>query len=343
MEYEIKVYDWTWKFKQQIKSIYSSIEFQEELNGGQWNLNLEFDGSLDDYQCSDIIEIRASWIGNLYTWIIEEIKIKEFKDNSILSVTLYGVFTALNDIHYKSWWSKTFTKTDNLWNIIKNIIDSFNTDYGALFGDTQILQTNLLRYTGDSIDLWPSLSISFENQNCLEAIKKVLEDSWFDFFISREWIVYVKQKSSQPTRYLTFAREIQNIDRTLDKKDMVNKYYLSRVWNVEKTYSDVTAQNKFWLKEKQESKTDIQDETSQDTYGNQYIIDHKSEDNIVSIQTKKDLWALSLIPWNLISTNNSRNNLIEKQVTKIDIKKNYYVIYLWNFISFWKTILAKGR
>lgn len=339
MEIEAKLYDFAWNFKKQInpKKISSTIEFQEEINGWQWNLTLNIEWDIIDFDESDIIEIRNSNIWNMYTWIIESISIREFETTSYLSITFYWVFTALNDILYKSLWSRVFTKTDTIENIIKDIIDSFNSDYGSLT-DTQILTTSLIRYTWTSINATDSISISFDNQNCLEAIKKVLDKTDYSFFIWKDWIIYVSQKIYQEIKYLTFEKDIVFIDRKRDKKDLVNKLYLKRNWWTEKVYEDVTSQSDFNLKEKFENDSDLQNETTQDFFWANYIDEFKNPDNIVIMKIKD---RNDLIPWQLITTLNSKNNLIEKQITKIDITKTTKNIYLWEFISFGKKITQR--
>jgi len=343
MEIEVKLYNWTWEFKKQInpKKIYSKISFQEELDSWQGDFSMTLEWSLNDFKTSDIIEIRDSVNWNLYTWIIEEIWIEEFKDSSILNIKFLWIFTVLNDIKYKSWWLRTFTKTDTVWNIIKNIIDSFNLDYGSLFWDTQILNTNIIKYTWSSIDItWSNVNIAFANDDCLSAIQKTIKNTWFNFYIWKDWVVYLTNKVNQDKKYITFEKEIISINRKLSKKDMVNKYYLTRDWGTELPYEDVIYQGLFWLKEKSETNSDIKDLTTQNTKWNEYIEENKAEDNVVSIKIKAN--SIVLKPWDIITTLNSRNNLIEKQITKIDIKKEYFEIYLWNFISFWKTIV-KGN
>lgn len=340
MEFQYKLYDWTGQFKKQInsKAVYSDISFQEELDSGQGSLTLKTSGDLSDFQTSDIIEIRNSENWDLYTWIIEDIWVEEFETSSILSLKFLWVCTALNDMQYKSWASKTFTKTDTVWNIIKDIIDSFNIDYGSLYWDTQILQTNLIRYTGSSIDItWDTISIDFDDINCLASIQKVIKNTGFNFYIWKDWVVFVTQKANQSIKNITFEKEILSINRRISKKDMVNKYYLKRDWGTEKIYEDVPNQWVFWLKEKSESDSDLLDEATQDVKWDEYILENKSEDNIVSIKISPN--SVQLMPWEKITTLNSRNNLVEKQITKIEVRKEFSEIYLWNFVSFGKTIV----
>lgn len=343
--YEIKTYSWSGVFKKQINplNVTTDISFTEELQWGQWNLNLTIVWSLDDFVCSDIVEIREVWddkdILASYTGIIEEIDVKEFKDSEIISLSILWVFTVLNDALYKSWWNRTFTKTDTPWNIVKSIIDSFNTDYWVLSWDTQNLTTNVVRYTWSSIDItWTTISRSFENINCLAAIKKTLENTWFDFFIGSDWVVIVKQTINQPEVFLTHWREIVYAERRLSKKDMVNKFYLARNGWTTVIYQDWTSITDYKIKEEYKSDTDIQNLATQDVIWNQKIAEFKDERNIISLVLKVQKSDF-LYPWYLVTTQNSKREIISKQITKIEKSKNQWKLYFWEFVSFWKTIL----
>jgi hypothetical protein len=79
--------------------------------------------------------------------------VTEYRDREVIDLQILGVFTVLNDIFYKNGGSRVFTKTDTPGNIVKDIIDQFNAEYGALSGDSQNLGTNLLTYTVSSIDV----------------------------------------------------------------------------------------------------------------------------------------------------------------------------------------------
>lgn len=189
---------------------------------------------MDDFVCSDIVEIREvdtenRAISATYTGVIEEIGVKEYKTTEVLNLSILGIFSLLNDIEAKSAGNRTFTKNKTPGNIVKDIIDSFNTDYGALTGDTQNLTTNAIRYTGSSIDVTGTVTNrNFEKVSCLAAIKAALENTGFDFYIGADGICYVTQTANQTIKYLTFDREIISIDRKIHKRDMVNTYYLSR-------------------------------------------------------------------------------------------------------------------
>ena len=340
-EIEVKIYSKQWLFKQQInlRNITSDINFQEELNWWQGNLTLEITWNLDNFIEWDIIEIRHSDFGNYYTGIIEDIDIVEYETTQVLNITFYGIFTCLNDILYKSSWLRKFTTSWTPGQIVKNIIDSFNSDYWTLLWETQILNTNIVRYTADSIDItWTSININYDNQNCLDAIKKALENSWMDFYIWVDWICYITKKVNQSIKFLTFWKEILNIKRKRTKKDLINKYYLEINWGWENSYSYATSISTYWLKEQKESKTEINNTTTQDLQWNQKISDFKLPKNQIQILINQDS---SIIPWQLVTTMNTINIIEAQQILKID--KNFITntLYLWDFQSFWKTVLKR--
>ncbi len=343
--YEIKLYSQKWEFKTQInlKNNTNEISFSESLNGWQGSLNLQVVWTENDFICSDIVEIREvsqknKTINPTYTGIIENIEIQEYKNTSILNIELYWVFTALNDIIYKNWWDKTFIKTDTAGNIVKNIIDSFNSEYWSLEGETQNIWFTLMRYTIDSIDITgTTLSIEFENNNCLEAIKKVIENTNYYFFIDETGVCTLKLRENAEHKYLTFDKELISINRKIKKDEMVNKYYLSRVGDVEKMYSNSSSITTFNLKEKVEKKSEIQNETTQDEKWNTFIDDFSLERLEISINMKSQINNF-LRPWNLITTQNTKNQLFEKQITKINKNRDNWILFIWDYPSIWKTI-----
>jgi len=342
MELQLKLYDYKWVFKKQInpKDIFSDIAFQEQTNWWQWDISLVIKWILNDYKVSDIIEIKDSINGARYTWILESIKVVEFESWTTLDLKFLGVFTALNDLIFKNAWNKVFTLSWTPWNLIKQVIDSFNTDYWTLTA-TQILQTNLIRYTLNSIDVtWTSVNIDFKNDNCLNAINKIIKNTPFIYYIWVDWIINIINKANANIKLITFEKEILSINREISKKQLINKYYLTW-WTgvIEKTYQNITSQTTLWIKEKVITDSTILDIATQDTKWNEYITENYLEDNIVIIQIKPN--SINLSPLDKISTLNSRNNIINEPITKIRYQKEFTEIYLWDFISLWKIVQQK--
>lgn len=344
--YEIKLYTQKWVFKKQInlRNNINEITFSENIDWWQGDLTLQIIWNLNNFSTTDIIEIREVSKENktvipTYTWIIESIEEIEYKNWTLLNIELLWVFTILNDVIYKNSWNKTFTKTDTAWNIVKNIIDTFNLEYWDLVWETQNLWNNIITYTTESIDItWTTLSIEFENLNCLEAIKKVIENTNYNFYIDETWLCTLQLKENWVLKHLTFDKELISINKKIKKSEMVNKYYLSRTWDVEKIYSNSTSITTFNLKEKVETKSEIQDETTQDEKWNTYIDEYSNERTEISINMKAQINNF-LCPGMLITTQNTKNQLFSQQITKIQKNRDNWILYLWDVPSIGKQIL----
>ena len=369
--YEIKLYDFAWNFKKQVNTqrLSSDIIYSENINGVQGNLVLEISWESSDYSVSDIIEVREinldlkkTFFLNLdltninsfytmpnnsfftggvfptYTGIIERINSKEYQFTEKITLDVFWIWTALNDIIYKNGTTKKFTKNDTLWNIAIDIIDYFNWQYGAIT-ETQNLWTSLLWY--DDIDIsWDSVNIEFENENCYEALSKLTKDTDFYFFIDATGKVTFKQTGEN--KILTFEREIINIEKKAKKDDMVNKYYLARAWGSwsEEIYENTSSQNTYNLKEKYESRTDIQNNTTQDLIWDTRVADFWAPRIETFVKIKPQI-SNTIYPWMTITTQNTRNPITNTQITKIDKRRDEWTLYLWDFTSFGKVILQR--
>lgn len=366
--YEIKLYDFAWNFKKQIntKKLSSDIIYSENVNWVQGNLVLEISWESSDYSVSDIIEVREinldikAWLSiwndsdiwnddNIwiektvnvfptYTWIIERISSKEYQFTEKLTLDIFWVWTALNDIIYKNGTTKKFTKNDTLWNIAIDIIDYFNSQYGAIT-ETQNLWTSLLWY--DDIDIsWDSVNIEFENETCYEALSKLTKDTDFYFFIDATGKLTFKQTGEN--KILTFEREIINIEKKAKKDDMLNKYYLEIAGGSgsEKIYENISSQNTYNLKEKYETRTDIQNVSTQDLIWDTRVADFWTPRIETFVKIKPQV-SNTLYPWMTITTQNTRNPITNTKITKIDKRRDEWTLYLWDFTSFGKVILQR--
>jgi hypothetical protein len=308
------------------------------LNGGQWELTLNIVWEENDYILSDIIEIREVDDDNYtitptYSGIIEEIKVTEYEYTTLLEIKLLWAFTALNNILYKSG-GRVFTKNDTPWNIIKDIISNFNSQYGWIFSDTNNLQLSIIKE--GTIDIsGSSVQIQFDNDSCLSAINKVLTNTSLAYFIWSTGEVDVFQTTGWVNRMLTIGREIVSIDRTVHKREMVNTYYLERNWAVEQTYTSPLLST-YWLFEKKEVNTDLLDANSQNNKWNWYIAEFASPRNEIII-TLKEVSSNFIYPGEFITVQNTSMSIVGQQVTRISKWKNW-TLNIWDFPTLWKAI-----
>lgn len=331
--YELKLYDKSWRYKKTIssKKITSDITFSEELNGWQWELVLEIIDNPNFYSVSDIVEIREvdeenKSVTPTYTGIIEEYTIWEYEYNTTISIQLLWLFTALNDILFKQSWGTKFTLTGTAGNLIQTILNSFNGDYGNLINDTQNIRDKLFRSVIDTS--WSNITLEFDGINCLDAIKKVLENTEFKFYIGADWICRIFKTWNE--KRLTIWRQVFSVNRRIHKADMVN-YFFYKWKNETRIYQDQNSIWKYWKKELLETLASW-DTATLDVKGSKKIQDYSNPRNNITVNMLPQQ-SQSIIPWDMLYVNNTNFPIEDKQITKITKNKDEWIIEIGDFIS----------
>lgn len=363
--FELKLYNYAGVFKKQInpRNITSQITFSENINGGQWSLDLTIRDLSSEYEMTDIIEVREVEKGSVktetfwddnniwndsntwnegtsnvfptYTGIIERIAVQEKRDGELLNIKCLWIGTALYDIYYKDGTDKTFTKNATSDVIIADIIDYFNSQYGTLTA-TQNLWTSLYYY--DTLPTAPTISRNFENIRCFDAITQVCEEIGYYFFIEPTGKVNFAETGEN--KLLTFNREIIEINYEEKKDDMVNRYFLQRSGNTEKTYENASSLSTYNIKEEFQVQTDIQNETTQDIVWNKKVEEFWEPRANTSVLIKAQNTPF-IYPWMTITTQNTKRVIQEQKITKIQKNLDFWTLSIWDFTSFGKTISEK--
>ena len=237
----------------------------------------------------------------------------------------------MNDVVSPASWTWTAGE------IVKAIIDNFNTKYWTL-QDTSMLQNYAIRYTDDSIDTsWNEIQVTFKNMNCLNAIKETIKNTDFCFFIWADGILYLKKKTdTSNAKYLTFGREIIKIEKTIEKKDLVNKSIMKNDSWLTSTLDDTDYINLFWLREKIVVDTSIRNQATIDDKNAEYLNKNKKPTTSITMLIKT--WS-NLKPWDYVTTLNSKQNIQNLQIKKIQKKEVQHTLTFWDFNSFWKKII----
>lgn len=347
--YEVKIYSRLGKFKKSInpKDILSEISFSEDLNGGQWSLNLEISGNIENFEVSDIVEIRevsenSTKIIPTFTGIIEEIQVEEFETYDKISLEILGLHTLLGDFLYRENNQRKFQKNGNIANIFREIIDHFNTEYWDFSAtETQNLGKKIFHYSDESIENFvKNITLEIDNTTHLEAMNKITEISDYVFFIDATGLVTAKPKNNFEQKILTLGREVISFSQKIKKRDMCNSYIIDVDKVGSRTYNDQNSIQKYGKKEKVDSSSDIKTEPAMNDKWNEFIRENanpKSEISLILKPQNSDF----LYPWTRITLQNIRNPLSEKQITKIDKNRDNWTIYIGDYVSFGK-ILSKN-
>lgn len=220
-KYLAKIYSKAGVYKDTIRDIMSEINYSYQKNWWQGQLNLTLNRDYADTSIvqSDIVKIYLydknfqNW-KLIYTWIVEEIERNYEETRNSLTLVIRGLSSILTRIYYNQTWY-TFSKTDTASNIIKSIINYANTHYNW-FNTTGIIDT-----------VW-NITISFDYDNCFDAIDKVVKLTGSFWYIKEDWTCVFNQT---PTIHkLTAKKEIQTIEINEDWNAIINKVIVNYNW-----------------------------------------------------------------------------------------------------------------
>jgi len=338
-EYQIKVYTKANVYIETIEpiDIISNISFSNNINSWQWNITLKINKSFNTttYTQWNIVKISLfnttfpTW-KQVYLWFINEIKRIQTVTSQYIELWCVWIFWLLNNIIFDNGW-KAFTINDEPADTIKLIIDYFNTQYTGW----------ILSYSWWNIsNYWSNVNISFNYDNCFEAIKKVVWATNFRWYINEDWQVYFKVKPVATSHSLINQNNVESVTIGDDSQDVVNKLYLERNWWTIVVYQDATSQSTYWIKEKKESQTSIQDIWTQNTRWNNYISqnkDSKKETNIV-VNNKYDYE--NIMPWQTIKVININYTIDWLQVLWVNYSPQRATLTLEKKVSFWNQVIG---
>lgn len=248
-----------------------------EINGGQGELQIKYKTAFDNYPASfalanllRVFEISDSYpLGRLlYTGQISQIRPFKTGENQGVDLVVLGLTNMLNNAIYQEAgnYSPSFTTTD-VTDIVKDIIDDFNTTHG------NILDASGIAATGAVIDY------TFERLSHFAALRKVFEFAPDGYYwrIDPDGTVYLQQKSATADFSLVIDRDILEAEAIQTAEDLKNGYLLIAGGAVgEQFYNDVTSETTYGKRQTVDSDTGITDITTADEKGDSFIADNKN-------------------------------------------------------------------
>lgn len=336
--FEIKLYNKNLEFKKTLPKdkIITDINFTAQINGWQWQLNISLNLPITDQSVekSDIIEVFIFWDLTpewllIYTWSVQQINRKFESWNDYIDLTCLGIASLLQFVQY-NW-----TKNQNPAQTIKDIIDYFNSKYSW----------NLIKYDLGFVENYPTdINISFENKTCFEAINEVVKATNYRWYIWRDRQIQFKPKENTTDHYVTSWKDLEKLNIQEDIEKIINKITIAYDWWTT-TQQDTTSINLYGLKEKFESKTDLKDLTSANSYALSLIEKNKNPLNKMKLTINDDfktlnynywddtkiwddteiwqdyageIWIEFIEPWDILSIRNLNISVNSKQVNKIN-------------------------
>lgn len=363
--FEIKVYNIDWTIKDTISKdkIEQDFSYSSNINWCQWEANIILNVSFEDNNIIkwDVIKVIVftkkyqNWI-NIYTWMVNNITrlINSWIEQIELRVT--WLWSLLNNTYYQNLTNDyVFSKTAHPHDIIKEIIDDFNSKYPYSW----------ITYTTTSIEeINDNVNIDFNYTKSFEAIKNLSNLVWFNFFIDWDWIMNFKSKETillwidsawdwnwydsdedwiwtetlTESYVLTIWLDIDTLEVEENSERIINKYILEwKSWTLVPT-EDLTSQGIYWIRELKESKTEIADITTAQLYADNYILKNKEQTRKISVIVNNKFDIEDLHPTDLISVRNINYEINNCQIQKIDYSLDRIKLYVESFNDLGKEI-----
>ena len=326
--YNIKVYekDWTTlKNTIEVEKLEKVSTFTSQVNWGfwTWNIWLAYKITNTDIAIWDIVKVQYK-SDIIYIWSLLTNKKLYWKDKEIITLNLIWLWSLLSLFLTTAIYSAIAS------DIIKDLIDDFNIEYGS----------NILSYDAWSIPptVW-ILDLDFSSyKSYFEAIEETANAAWLFFFIDLDWKVYLDEKANFNSHTLTVWDDIDELRIDEDSKELVNSLWLKYNWWT-KEYTDATSQSTYWKREKYLDKSrELANLATADIYWANYIAQNKDEIKKVSIIVNNEYDYFSIKGWDLINVRNVWYIINNLQVAKITYWLERATIELERSYSFAKEV-----
>lgn len=342
-EHIVKLYDWSMNFIKVLpwSLITSDINFSESIDAWQWqlvlNVNLPIDTNYFDNvrYCKVYVSDNRSLDNHLlYSGRLSKVNRTFSNNKENIQITFLSLFTLLNDIFFEQDWELIFQIEDDPANIIKTIIDYFNTLYPWI-----------LSYTGESIeDYWTDVYLEFDSMTCSEALKSVL--NWLNYymFVWADWIVQFHNVPQTITHNFTYEKDITALTIPEDYEQVANavraRYsfiWWSHTW-ITSVATNASSIAKFGRKEIIISNENLYWQVAGETYRDSYLNEYKDWKKNISL-TVSTLYPIETIhPWDTIRIRNIDLDIKDLQISKIDYTYEQVRISLEYYTSIAKQI-----
>ena len=305
--FNIKVYDRNWVFIQTLneKEISCNYNFSANVNSGFSSLSFEYywNYKLDHKQR---IKIYKKWKA-IYQWFITGLTIRADKSGKKQIIKCSWLLGLLAFTPYQDW-----TLNINPGVFIRNLFYSLGFD-----------TSNVRDYTA-------SISIESENKTTLSLLQEILKQtSDFAFFIDAD--NNIRFTPYENHHLLTYNDDCYNIDLSEDSTNYFNSITLKYDW-WQVVWSNWSWVTKYWVNEIIVDESDIKDSTTANLRLNSLLKEKDIVRNYkVSVNSNYDYFSIK--PWDILSVRNTEWIIENKQVKKVNYRKDTAEIILDSYQS----------
>lgn len=373
-QYIVKLYDWNNNFLKVLSAnlITNDISFSESIDAWQGQLTLNVNLPIDTDYFDNVRYCRVymfkdlpkQTINNLilenydflltedwWNFILEEqpkadrwqllysgrlSKVnRTFSSNKEnIQITFLSLYTLLNDIYFKQNWEFVFQIEDDPSEIIKTVIDYFDTMYPGI-----------LSYTDESIDeYWTDIYFEVNTMTCGEAIKKLMEWLSYYMFVWADWVVQFHSVPDTITHNFTYEKDITALTIPEDYEKIANavRATYTYIWWSHNWITDVAVDNdsinKYGRKEIIVSADNAYWETAGETYRDSYLNEYKDWKKNISL-TVSTLYPIeSIHPGDTIRIRNIDLDISNLKISKVEYTYEQVKLSLEYYTSIAKQI-----
>lgn len=341
-QYIVKVYDKEMNFLKVIPAwiITREISITETIDAWQGELTLEVNLPIDTNFFDEAMFLKvyvnnSQWMADLliYTGQISQIQRLFSNDKENIRIVCLSLRALLwNVVLRKNDWDPKFSKTWDPANILKFIIDYFDSVYPWL-----------ISYTNESIeDYWTSITIEFDKISCQKAIKNLVNWLQYHLFIGADWVVNYKSKPQTATHLLTYWKDITKLTIPLNTEKIKNVVQVAYKLNDVETYTtiqqDATSVWKYLQKEIVVFRKDLKDETSANLYRDEYLSKNKDAIQNISLSVNSLYNIEYLHPWDTIKIRNLWLNVDNAIIQNVKYQYEEATLTLEYYTTIWEQI-----
>jgi hypothetical protein len=243
--------------------------------------------------------------------------------NSTINQTAYDtvwIQSLLNDILYRDWSSRAFTKTGSLEDFVQDIIDQYHAK-----------KDHILFSVWDINDI--DVTIQISNNNLFETLWKLQKASSYRFFIHPDGRIDFTKKKTSPDHRLLLDKDVTSLSiQREDRSGIKNSIIIS--WT---QYDDLVSQAIFWFKEHAHSGT-FPNMPSQVKYSDNYLLENSYPKREINCVVKWKYPIHTIVPWQTISILNTALDIRNLRVIKTILKNWEIELYVDKYNTFYSLI-----
>lgn len=311
----VKIYDIDGTYRKTFNPnlIMNEVSFSDKVGGGQGQCVLELNLPIDDFDEGlsvdhmNVVKIYESDDENspeprlLYSGFISQYVPFFRAGQEGVRLTCLGLVSFLSLGYFRSGGSYEFTASDDPAEVIKDIVDHFESVFPGTW----------LSYSGGHITtVGTTVNYAFDKLKWYDAVKRMAgfaEEDWW-WRVAEDGQVYLQDRPAAATHILTIGKDVDSGEIVKNNEKVINRYRLT--WGsspaTTTVYEDATSQTAYGIREKLETDADINNQTTADQQGNKIIADNKDPkvEARITVNTKYDIESIK--PGHTVTIRNTK-------------------------------------